>query len=373
MRRPFGPRNAPRPCPDAELLALYAERGLGAADRPRSRRTSTRARAARHRRGLRARAARRRRPALSVPGASSVHAGAFGTDGSGGSWFAGWRWLVPITSVAAVALVAVWIGRARRTRWRGKSGPPTSASGARGAGAPVGRPEPPRARRSAARRGAEADTGRQDAARARDAANHPTLSGNAGPCVARTRRRRLWRPHHLPPPRPHRRRSPARRRHLRPHRRRPRPHQRRRSCRRRRAPAQSSLGPAPRRSRGECRRPVAAAKTLDGILTGTVTYRARVALPAGAVVEVRLLDVSRTDAPRRVLGARRGSSRAASRCQWRSPCRTTREAIDPRRRYVVHATITVEGRVPGARPRASRPRRPGGARGAGDDRRRPIR
>lgn len=38
-------------------------------------------------------------------------------------------------------------------------------------------------------------------------------------------------------------------------------------------------------------------------ISGTVTYRERVALPPGAVVTVRVLDVSRADAPATVLAA----------------------------------------------------------------------
>ncbi len=40
----------------------------------------------------------------------------------------------------------------------------------------------------------------------------------------------------------------------------------------------------------------------DARVTGTVTYRERVALPPGAVIKVQLVDVSRADAPAIVLG-----------------------------------------------------------------------
>ena len=79
-------------------------------------------------------------------------------------------------------------------------------------------------------------------------------------------------------------------------------------------------------------------------LAGTVTYRARVALPAGAVIEVRLLDVSRADAPAdtlaRVEVVTRGEQVPVAFALSYDP-----DAIQPRRRYVVQATIAVEGQV----------------------------
>lgn len=46
-------------------------------------------------------------------------------------------------------------------------------------------------------------------------------------------------------------------------------------------------------------RPLTALRTV----TGTVTFRERIALPPGAVVTVRVVDVSRADAPATVLAA----------------------------------------------------------------------
>jgi putative lipoprotein len=40
-----------------------------------------------------------------------------------------------------------------------------------------------------------------------------------------------------------------------------------------------------------------------GKLSGTVTYRQRIALPPGAVVEVSLVDVAKMDAPSRTIGS----------------------------------------------------------------------
>ncbi len=75
-------------------------------------------------------------------------------------------------------------------------------------------------------------------------------------------------------------------------------------------------------------------------LTGIVTYRPRVALPAGAVVEVRLLDVSGADTLARVEIVTRGEQVPVAFSLPYDP-----DAIQPRRRYVVHATIAVGGRV----------------------------
>ncbi|MBM4245276.1 MAG: hypothetical protein FJ148_15930 [Deltaproteobacteria bacterium] len=49
----------------------------------------------------------------------------------------------------------------------------------------------------------------------------------------------------------------------------------------------------------------AAAGDRAATVTGTVTYRERVALPPTAVVTVKLVDVSRADAPAEVLGEQR--------------------------------------------------------------------
>ena len=79
-------------------------------------------------------------------------------------------------------------------------------------------------------------------------------------------------------------------------------------------------------------------------LTGRVTYRTRQALPAGAIIEVQLLDVSRADAPAQPLGR---TSIVTKGEQVPVPFAVAYDAstIDPRRRYVVQATITIAGRV----------------------------
>ncbi|HEX5214460.1 MAG TPA: YbaY family lipoprotein [Vicinamibacterales bacterium] len=72
-------------------------------------------------------------------------------------------------------------------------------------------------------------------------------------------------------------------------------------------------------------------------ITGSITYRERIALPPAAVVEVTIADVSRADAPAVVIGRQRIESPG----QVPIPFRVDYEpsAIDPRHRYSVRATI----------------------------------
>lgn len=95
-------------CPDAEVIGLYAERAIAGAELraveahvqacPRCQAT-----VAAFVRALPDEAAE----------AAGAGSGAAETSAGGGfaAWFAGWRWLVPATGLAAVALVAVWVGR----------------------------------------------------------------------------------------------------------------------------------------------------------------------------------------------------------------------------------------------------------------------
>lgn len=93
-------------CPDADLLGLYAEQALSG---------DARTRLESHVQGCGrcqaiVAALVRTLPEWSGAGAQTdtVHGGF--TSGFA-AWFAGWRWLVPATSLAAVALMAVWLGR----------------------------------------------------------------------------------------------------------------------------------------------------------------------------------------------------------------------------------------------------------------------
>jgi len=61
----------------------------------------------------------------------------------------------------------------------------------------------------------------------------------------------------------------------------------------------------------------------EGVITGTVTYLQRIALPPVAVIQVQLLDVSLQDVAAKVLASQRYIAGGA-RCESRTSCLTTR-------------------------------------------------
>lgn len=95
------------------------------------------------------------------------------------------------------------------------------------------------------------------------------------------------------------------------------------------------------------------------MLTGTVRTRTGVALPPGAVVELRLLDVSRADAPALTLGRTEtttsGESVAVPFALSYDPA-----ALVAGHRYAAQATVTIDGRV-AWRTTTQHPVLPGGA------------
>lgn len=78
-------------------------------------------------------------------------------------------------------------------------------------------------------------------------------------------------------------------------------------------------------------------------LSGTVTYRERIALPPGAVVEVSLLDVSLADAPSRTIARTRIVPRGQVPIPYR--LRFSDAQIRPGRRYALRAEIRVRGQL----------------------------
>jgi putative lipoprotein len=79
-------------------------------------------------------------------------------------------------------------------------------------------------------------------------------------------------------------------------------------------------------------------------ITGTVTYRERIALPPSAVVKVQLVDVSRADAPAVVLGEQ------VIRSDGRQVPFVFEIAYEPKRiearfTYAVQARIEVDGQL----------------------------
>ena len=77
-------------------------------------------------------------------------------------------------------------------------------------------------------------------------------------------------------------------------------------------------------------------------LRGTVSYRERIALPPGAIVEVKLLDVSLADAPARIIAETRVSG---ARNPARYALHFDRAQIQPRRRYALQARILHRGQL----------------------------
>jgi putative lipoprotein len=82
--------------------------------------------------------------------------------------------------------------------------------------------------------------------------------------------------------------------------------------------------------------------SMTGAIKGTATYRERMALPPGAVLEATLENVSRADAPSELVGRTRIEQPGNPPIRFEIPFDTSR--IDPRGRYTVRATITVDGK-----------------------------
>jgi putative lipoprotein len=84
--------------------------------------------------------------------------------------------------------------------------------------------------------------------------------------------------------------------------------------------------------------------TDEAMVNGTVAYRERMALPSGAVVEVRLSDVSRQDGTAPVI-AETTILTAGHQVPIPFELRYDPRKIDPKRSYAVRATIQSAGRM----------------------------
>lgn len=82
--------------------------------------------------------------------------------------------------------------------------------------------------------------------------------------------------------------------------------------------------------------PATPALAAPRVMRGTVSYRERMALPPGAIVEVKLLDVSLADAPSRTIAETRISGR---RIPARWALRFDSRQIEPRHSYALQARI----------------------------------
>jgi putative lipoprotein len=81
----------------------------------------------------------------------------------------------------------------------------------------------------------------------------------------------------------------------------------------------------------------------DAEITGTATYRERMALPAGAIFEATLEDISRADAAARVIGSTRVQSPAAPPIEF--SISYDPQQIEATHRYAVRARILHEDRL----------------------------
>jgi uncharacterized lipoprotein YbaY len=80
------------------------------------------------------------------------------------------------------------------------------------------------------------------------------------------------------------------------------------------------------------------------VLTGTVTYLQRSALPDDAVVQVKLVDVSRADAPATVLAEHKIVT-GGKQVPIPFELKYDPAAIDPRFTYAVQARIEISGQL----------------------------
>lgn len=82
----------------------------------------------------------------------------------------------------------------------------------------------------------------------------------------------------------------------------------------------------------------------SGVLTGTVTYRQRIALPPNAVIEVQLADVSRADAAATILASQTITAEG-KQVPFAFALKYDPAQIDSRLTYAVAARISVDGRL----------------------------
>jgi uncharacterized lipoprotein YbaY len=364
-------RDAVEACPDAEVLGLYAERGLDGDER---------AAVETHVVGCARCQAAVAAFVRSAPDLASAGAGALGVTGS--SWWTGWRWLVPVTATAAVVTIAVWTYRPSapsepmvlREEAAAPAAPATEPAPAGRASTPdnssQGTPAREAAKELASRRDAPsgqsrdqfaagtrpappATTGQALAKQTQPGATNPPVEAEVQEAVTLADARERTVTTAAPPPAPIEARQetaalppPAAAAVA------PQPPVAGRAAQDAAGkPADTNRAKASAAAPAEGPRENAAASrsVVQGLargvaVTGRVTYRTRDALPAGAVVEVRLLDVSRMDVAAVVLGraevVTRGEQVPVSFAVPYDPA-----AIDPRGRYTVQATITVAGRV----------------------------
>ena len=356
-------------CPDAELLGLHAEQALTGDER-----AAIEAHVAVCDRCQATLAAFVR----SAPEPASAPAGI----GMASPWWAGWRWLVPIASATAVVAVAVWIGRgpsnevAEQARAAGSASPAeaprtpaafapdvlnerdAAVSGAGADAVPAGEARAAGNQKQAAAAPAQpalnaavraeaqrlADATRQEAAQgaafrlarptvAASPAAPPVVGAASAPSAITAARAEAGATGAVREADAARAAGSAA----------PAPAAAPLDSRARRDTLAKTTPPPPPPSR-VANALESATEAAQAALTGTVTYRTRTALPPGAVIEVRLLDVSRADAPADTL-ARTEIVTRGEQVPLPFTLRYAADQIQPRRRYRVQATIAIDGRV----------------------------
>jgi len=347
-------RPGPDSCPDAELLGLYAERMLDDGER----------------RGVEAHIVdcARCQAALAAfvrgaPAEDAVtgrdaagEAGDTSDDPSRAPWWLGWKWLVPAAAMAAVVIVTVWAMRPARpelTMTSVEQAAPVSAPQAPatpppGAPSTVGTVAP--ASEPAASRQTSREAGPAERPAAPPASGLADTRGRPSPGPAGSERRADSAVAAAAPARVAEAPAPLQAGEAMAARQRPEvppavgaasP-----ATATAKAAADSAGGSAAgRRFRAETAAPRTAnqgPRMTD--LTGRVTYRTRQALPAGAVIEARLLDVSRADAPAEELGRVEIVTRG-EQVPVPFALRYDASRVEPSRRYTVQVTITIDGRV----------------------------
>jgi putative lipoprotein len=82
----------------------------------------------------------------------------------------------------------------------------------------------------------------------------------------------------------------------------------------------------------------------QGKVTGSITYLEKIALPAGAIVDIKLLDVSKQDAPSVNIG-QQVITTSGQQVPFAFEIKYNTSAIDPRFTYAVRANIAVDGNL----------------------------
>ena len=96
-------------------------------------------------------------------------------------------------------------------------------------------------------------------------------------------------------------------------------------------------------------KPVSSSSTIsssapEAKVTGTVTYLERIALPAGAGLGIKLLDISKQDAPAVTIGEQVITT-SGEQVPFSFSIKYNPASIDPRFTYAVQANITVDGQL----------------------------